>query len=312
MVKNIKGALEWRYRRFRYRYWKSAWQIRNCIDFPYKEEVKSISVVVVGRNDNYGGDFSKRLQVTLDWNLKLLPNPELIYVEWNQIKERKSDCTWIAKRYAHSKCYIVTEKVHNSLCSDPQIPVLEYHAKNVGIRRSSHEWILIINADVFMGPEIAKRIRRLNRGRVYGTHYNNISWSGEPIRNFNINNPSILLNMFPATNYLGSVVGNFILTHKRNWLKATGYDENLTNVRLGVDENGLQQLLHFGLKPMALGEHYHLDHAESAINGPQLTHGISRVVDKGLNIPYKDNAGWGLVKYKEKKVGNRIWRLERN
>src|SRR5882672_7207788 len=74
-----------------------------------------ISIIVVGRNDNYGGDFSLRLKITMDWNLKQLPGAELIYVEWNRIREKERDCEWIEKRYPAARCYSISNEVHQTI-----------------------------------------------------------------------------------------------------------------------------------------------------------------------------------------------------
>ncbi|MFA5782689.1 MAG: hypothetical protein WC868_10535, partial [Bacteroidales bacterium] len=125
----IRAAINWRINFLHQQYLKLCWDVKRLLDFSKKEKINSISVIVVGRNDNYGGDFSLRLQTTLDWNLKHLPNPELIYVEWNQIKERPSNCNWIAERYPNAKCYIVPDEIHRNIAANPdKIPVMEYFA----------------------------------------------------------------------------------------------------------------------------------------------------------------------------------------
>ena len=109
------------------------WQAKFRLDLSAKEKVDKISLVVVGRNDNYGGDFSDRLRSTIDWNYSHLPNPELIYVEWNTIPDRPSDTEWISKRYPNSKCFIVPNEIHQQICTNPKIPMMEYFAKNMGM-----------------------------------------------------------------------------------------------------------------------------------------------------------------------------------
>lgn len=307
MINKLKNALSWRINYFFQQYLKLRWEIRIGLDFSKKEKVNSISVIVVGRNDNYSGDFSKRLQTTLDWNLKHLPNPEFIYVEWNPIKEKPSDCEWIVKRYTNAKCYIVPNEIHQKISAYPDtMPVMEYFAKNLGIRKATNEWILILNADVFMGNDVIKNIIRLNKNTVYGTHYVSIKWDGEAINHEHQKNKKLIVTAFSASKDLGSVVGNFILTHKENWLKATGYDESLNNVRAGVDCNGLEQLLSLGLKPMVLGHHFHIDHPESIIHGGNDSHGKHSF----NNNPYKNPDDWGFINYPLKQIAERIWELQ--
>lgn len=291
---------------FKYAWWK----FKRAIDTSKKIPVEGISLVVVGRNDNYGGDFSDRLRVTIDWNYGHLPNPELIYVEWNQIPERESDTKWIAERYENCKCFIVPNDIHKDISSNPKIPMMEYFAKNIGIRESTNDWVAVVNADVLLGPEVFPELKELSKQHIYGTHYRNIRWEGEPITEQHFTNKDILLNSFPTSMKLDSVVGNFLLTHKDNWLRSGGYDESLTDVRIGVDNNGRDQLLHLGFKPMVLGSHFHLDHGESSItNKNNATHG-NRASLIG-NIPYKNPDNWGFKDYPKKQIADKIWVLQK-
>ena len=68
-----------------------------------------ISIVFVGRNDNYGGDFEKRLFDTVTYNTNLLEQAgidyELIFVEWNPKVLRRLLSKKIARRYPRARCY---------------------------------------------------------------------------------------------------------------------------------------------------------------------------------------------------------------
>ena len=286
------------------------WQAKFRLDLSAKEKVDKISLVVVGRNDNYGGDFSDRLRSTIDWNYSHLPNPELIYVEWNTIPDRPSDTEWISKRYPNSKCFIVPNEIHQQICTNPKIPMMEYFAKNMGIREASNDWVLLVNADVFLGNNTIKHISRLSKKYVYGTMYKNIAWDQKPIADYHQKDKSLIKNQFSTSSQLNAVVGNFILTHKDNWALATGYDEALTDVRSGVDTNGVMQLLYLGVKPMVIGDHYHLDHNESLIKGANATHGNTPKSADLSNIPYKNPDTWGMKAYPRRKIAENIWMLE--
>jgi hypothetical protein len=238
--------------------------------------------------------------------MKHLPHAELIYVEWNHIPDRPSDCEWITKRYLNSFCYIVPNSIHKAITDNPKMPMMEYFAKNLGIRKAKNDWILMLNADVFIGLDSLKMIRRLNNDTVYGTHYVSIKWDGKALTKEHQQNKEFIVRKFAAPEDLSATVGNFILTHKKNWLKATGYDERLKNVRAGVDSNGLFQLKHLGVKPIVIGNHYHLDHPESIIHGANESHG-QHSFD---NIPYKNPEGWGFENYPLKQISERIWELQ--
>lgn len=308
LMNKIKAAITWRIKQLRKQHRRVYWAFKRLFDFSSKEKIEGVSIVVVGRNDNYGGDFTDRLRTTLDWNLSILPNPELIYIEWNQVENRSSDCDWIAERYKNSKCYIVPNSIHKKRAEFPnKMPVMEYFGKNVGIRKASNKWIILINADVLLSEDVAKRIKRgLSPNYVYGTNYININWNKQPISQEFLSSKKNILYTFLTDKVLGSVVGNFVMTHIKNWEKCTGYDERLTNVRVGVDNNGKNNLIYKGIKPMVLGNHYHLDHNESVIHGSNATHGNSEFT----NIPYANNENWGMVNCKEIQINSKIWQLE--
>jgi len=303
----LKDRISWRINHYHHLWLRLKWNLKRQLDFSKKEAVNSVSIIVVGRNDNYGGDFSNRLRTTLDWNLSHIPHSELIYIEWNKIKDKPSDCTWIAERYTNAKCYVVPQEIHQLFSQNSSMPVMEYLAKNIGIRKAATDWILMVNADVFIGNDVLRNINQLNINTAYATHYVSIKWDGKPLTDHHQQDKKNVVIKFPAPQRLGSVVGNFILTHKNNWLKATGYDENLKNVRAGVDRNGLDQLLYLGLKTQVLGSHYHLDHPESIIHGMNETHGEHHF----KNIPYKNPENWGFINYPLKQIGDRIWELQK-
>lgn len=304
-------TMNWRVRLIDREIKRIYWKIKYQLTHKGTEDVHGISIVVVGRNDNYGGDFTERLRATMDWNYNHIPNAELVYVEWNKVEDRPTDTTWISERYPNSRCFIVPNSIHTKIAANPKMPMMEYYAKNLGMREASYDWVMMINADVFLAPEVFPKLNKLSPKYIYGTHYKNIVWHGEPITPELIHDKSRIKNLFSTDRSLRAVVGNFILTHKSNWLKATGYDETLNDVRLGVDSNGLRQLLHLGLEPMVLGDHYHLDHGESAIhrkNNP--THGNAYRIKEGLNIPYKNPEDWGFVNYPKKQIAETIWELQ--
>lgn len=304
-------TMHWRVRLIDRKIKRLKWDFRHKLLYKSTEEVNRFSMVVVGRNDNYGGDFSKRLEATIDWNYNRVPGCELIYVEWNNIPERPSDTKWISERYANSKCFIVPNEIHQEHCTNPKLPMMEYFAKNLGVREASNNWIFCINADVFLGLNTIANMPHLNKQYVYATHYKNILWGNDTIEERYINDPKYLVNEFSTNKQLYSVVGNFILTHKDNWLLSTGYDEDLKDTRMGVDTNGVLNMLAKGIKPMVIGDHYHLDHNESAIKGGNATHGNPTVVSTNSNIPFTNNPNWGLQSYTKKQVADRIWELQK-
>ena len=126
------------------------------------EEI-DISFIIGSRNDNYGENPILRLRFTLqnlllfEWKKLYNVSIEVIIIEWNTVNENphlwqydeiktillnKNDDTKI-------KFYSVPSFYNDNVnCKTNQYcPYFEYPAKNVGIRRSSGKWKLIMNID---------------------------------------------------------------------------------------------------------------------------------------------------------------------
>jgi hypothetical protein len=117
-----------------------------------------ISIVIVGRNDNYGGDFEDRLLETTRYNIGELQRRgvevELIFVEWNPLTDRPLLSEKVAAAFDPAQCIVVDEEVHRLVSQNRSIKVFEYHAKNVGAWRASGDWLLLTNPDDFFGKQI--------------------------------------------------------------------------------------------------------------------------------------------------------------
>jgi len=123
--------------------------------------IPDLSVVVVGRNDGYGGDFRKRMQYSVDALLSLSEQVglrvELVVVEWNppQSRERLSDAlAWPDGRTGSVRIVEVPKSVHQQFTNAEEMPVFEYVAKNVGIRRATGDYILCTNPDIIFNEEL--------------------------------------------------------------------------------------------------------------------------------------------------------------
>jgi hypothetical protein len=124
-----------------------------------------ISIIVSGRNDNYGGDFYSRLQnqvsTTAYLAQKYKVSIEYVLVNYNPIVDRKplsEVIKWpMGNDYFMRNIVTVPAEVHEQLI-DPKIrktlPLFEFIAKNYGIRRCQGEYILTTNGDIVFDPKI--------------------------------------------------------------------------------------------------------------------------------------------------------------
>lgn len=122
----------------------------------------AISFVVPARNDNYGGNFLQRMQVFLNCLLFLRQQHELsgevIIVEWNppKGKPRLAEALGWPPTISPGSVRIieVPRALHCRLPNSDRIPMFEYIAKNVGIRRAKGKFVLATNADIVFSREL--------------------------------------------------------------------------------------------------------------------------------------------------------------
>jgi hypothetical protein len=272
-----------------------------------------VTLVAVGRNDNYGGDFRGRLAASLSWNFAWNIR-EAIYVEWNPLEGKPSDAEWLTAQFPDLRVYIVPPHIHKQYCTNPNISVMEYVAKNVGIRRARTTWIAVTNGDILWGPMAAWKMWRLDPMKVYRAARVNFSYAGSL--------PSmwgLLCSVFSERNmnqdtmemdpYGYNASGDFVVAHRDLWHSARGYDEQLPDRRTNCDGRGLAQLYAKGGEMSLIGFVYHMNHAESTMHNTKGKH-LGEAFDFLGGVPYCNSETWGLLGLEEVQIGERIWRMD--
>lgn len=134
----------------------------------------SISFVVAGRNDNYGGDFLQRMQTFINLLSHQLDangaDGELVVVEWNPPADRpllKDVLAWPEGMKA--RVFVVGEEMHEMFRNPNKVPIFDHIARNVGIRRARGQYVLATNPDVIYNTKLAEFLvsERLERGCYY-------------------------------------------------------------------------------------------------------------------------------------------------
>jgi hypothetical protein len=124
-----------------------------------------ISIVITGRNDDYGEDFLTRINTfvrSLDHQVRRHADLfELIVVEWNPLPDYAPLIEVLADTTNLPVTVItVPSELHDSLGSTS--PVLEFHGKNVGIRRARGEFVLVTNPDILFTQELIDEMAKKN------------------------------------------------------------------------------------------------------------------------------------------------------
>lgn len=154
-----------------------------------------ISVIVSGRNDNYGGDFTQRIQNQISWLGALSEEYQLpieyVLVNYNPIDDQptlRESLDWPTHECFRVLQVTVPADVHMQY-EDPEIrktiPLYEFIAKNAGIRRSIAPYILTTNADILFHPSLIENLskQRLQKDVLYRTdrldHRHKVEFKGK-------------------------------------------------------------------------------------------------------------------------------------
>ena len=124
-----------------------------------------ISFIIVVRNDNYGRDFNRRLQMSIDWLLYLLNKysleAEVLLINYNPLEDQPGLDKIIKIPGGVTKVAVrmitVGVSAHKKLLAPDirkTLPVFEFIAKNIGIRRAKGKYVLCTNADILFSENM--------------------------------------------------------------------------------------------------------------------------------------------------------------
>lgn len=135
-----------------------------------------LSVVATTRNDNHGGDLTRRTQIFIDSlaaqaNRHELPI-ELILVEWNPPTDRlplSAEFKWPSRtRFFNVRIVTVPPAVHSKIDPESRLPLYQMIGKNVGIRRASGAYVLATNIDLIFSDALFRELaRNLKPGHLH-------------------------------------------------------------------------------------------------------------------------------------------------
>ena len=265
------------------------------------------AAVTVGRNDDYMPDFRERLIATIDWNTKYLVS-EFIFVEWNPPADRELLSIELTKKFDCLRAYVVPAEIHERICENRNVKLLEYHAKNVGIRRAHSPWIISTNADAAVGLDSVNTLlnSELSTDVLWTAERWDIPWR---------ENVQTEIGLFGSLRYRRLIpyerlgTGEFCLASRELWHRARGFDEQMVRHRIGCDVRGTAQMVAHGGSIRRVGTVLHLTHPTSCTENIQPHHGELATPE---GVPYKNADTWGLNDLREVEIAQRVWRLEKD
>jgi hypothetical protein len=149
-------------------------------------DVPYLSVVVVTRNDDHGGNPLSRLQAfvnTFDAQCKRTGlDVEVVVVEWNPPdgKPRVSDLLECPANCSFPVRFIeVPPELHAQIEHAEVLPLFQMIGKNVGVRRARGRFVLCTNIDIIFSNELVEFLatRQLRAGVMYDTDRHDIQSS---------------------------------------------------------------------------------------------------------------------------------------
>jgi hypothetical protein len=279
---------------------------------------EKISVVIIGKNDDYGGNLTHRFIHCL--NVLTQSFDEIIYVDWKSNgKPLIEEVIENIKYKDKIKSYIVSEQdIQNNNPEYIDYSIVEVIARNIGIRRSTNEWILVTNVDVLIEKfdlsEFDKQTlytsARIDVPQEFHINFND---SMELLNSIKENKNSFKMqpdavidgkSVWDSGDVWSLVVGcgDFQFAHKDVWYGIKGFEESYGG-RCYADSNLMKKgAIYFDIKKAQVTL-YHLNHGT---NKNSLPNEILPMNDRSVCVNnFKETSNsenWGWSNYNLKKI----------
>src|SRR5262245_29996286 len=272
-----------------------------------------LSIVLTGRNDNFGGDFNSRFFQALRFNHDRLTDAgiahEFVLVEWRPIERRPLLATLLADEFnelddAQLRSFVVDGQYHDALSLNPRLQFQEFIAKNVGIRRARGEFVLTTNTDIYLSRGVIRSLveRALERGVLYRAPRHDLKSHSEVTgMDWDLledpRNCEIVNHIRPP--YFTNASGDFLLLDRDWYHRLRGFNEIYRVAKIHIDGNFCVKAHASGLDVVDIGSPvYHVGrgtlHAQvgSYRNNPaEAPWGDIRWKS---DVVYDNGPGWGL------------------
>ncbi|MCY6379993.1 hypothetical protein [Hoeflea prorocentri] len=225
-----------------------------------------ISIVIVGRNDNYGGDFEDRLFSTSLYNLKALEargvEAELVFVEWNPLPGRPLLSEKLLSTIDKARCIVVDASIHRLISENRHIKLFEYHAKNAGAARARGSWLLLTNPDNYFGDDVLEFLQKGNfeTRMLYRAGWIDIEDASS------LNDPSLSDNHASDIEPYCMASGDFIFCSRSLFHEIGGFREDLTFSNTHKDAIFCTAAFEHTAPVQKIGNTYHLSHGRPGQN----------------------------------------------
>jgi hypothetical protein len=274
-----------------------------------------LTIIVAGRNDDYGGDFRKRIFRTALHNSALLETAgidfEYMLAEWNPLPDRPPLSEEFVARVPNARAVIIPAEVHRKYSLNPHMPFHEMPAKNAALRRARGDVVIVTNADILFNEQLVERIAA--GGFAVDTLYRahridvkpDLNW--DEIRNPANQPPSGEGTLCPPY-YLGAG-GDFCMASRTLWHSLRGFNEQIRFSTRAKDWQFFLSAAAHGIGVEFIGDVYHLDHEggfrntdSDKLNSSAVHFGRWWDIEFGLPVSNRD--GWGFSDLREHSLGS--------
>jgi hypothetical protein len=292
-------------------------------------EMPYLSIIVTGRNDDFGGDFNGRFFRALHFNHEQLTAAgvahEFVFVEWRPISGRPLLATLLGAAFpslssAHLRSYVVDASYHDAISLNPRLQFQEFIAKNVGIRRARGQFLLTTNTDIYLSRGVIERLaagaldaKTLYRAARHDLKSNSdVSWIDwdllEDDRNWEIVNqikPPLFTN----------ASGDFLLLDRDSYHRLRGFNEIYRTAKIHIDGNFCVKALSSGVPLVDIGAPvYHVGrgtlHAQVGAYRNRPDEAPWGDIRWNSDVIYVNGPEWGLGNAPERAIDERIIALD--
>ena len=283
-----------------------------------------LSIVVTGRNDDFGGDFNGRFFRALRFNHDQLTQAgvshEFVFVEWRPLEKRPYLATLLGEECSdlgpsHLRCYVVDPAYHDAVNLNPRLQFHEFIAKNVGVRRSAGQFVLTTNTDIYLGRGVVEHLAlgTLDRGILYRAVRNDlksdsdvsqVDWNLlEDERNWDRVNrikPPLFTN----------ASGDFLLLDRDTYQRLRGFNEVYRAAKIHIDGNFCRKAYGSGVPLVDIGAPvYHVGRGTLHAQVGQYRNRLEEAPwgDKRWKsqVIYVNGPEWGLANAPERRLDAR-------
>jgi hypothetical protein len=274
------------------------------------EGAPRISIVLVGRNDDYGSRFADRFLAAVAANRALLhahgiPH-EYVFVDWAYDPERELFARILKREFPWwHRLVAVDRRFQERKKTNPRLEFMEFWAKNVGIRRSSAPFVLTTNSDVFLSRGIVSWLANaeLARDRCYRAVRVDIKLdvTCQALTHEILEAPEAasVVNLVTPP-YYTNASGDFLLCSRELWDRCGGFNERITHAKVHLDGNFcFNAVEQHRTRIDCIGKVWHLEHKKS-LNLSQHLYGKNNELapygpDWDWRQTYVNDPAWGLA-----------------